>query len=277
VQVFSRFAATHVTSKGSRRRRLAGLAGALLGLTLGGCATFVDDCTAVSPEGGFWNNMRYRRELLLSRPDPLEVLATSQDGDMRARAYRALKEPKARGGSDEDQTKMIDLLATAAKSERDLVCRLAATEKLAEFKDQRVHQALNDAFYAPANFQSKDPVVRIAAVQGMAKVGDPSGAQVLAEIMARDPSRDVRLAAADGLGKFQSYQATSALVKVLKEEKDVALRHSAAQSLKQITGKDLPPQADQWEAYLQQKTGPDQQIVREPSKNILEQVGFWPK
>jgi HEAT repeat protein len=109
-------------------------------------------------------------------------------------------------------------------------------------------------------------------------VGDPTAAQTLAEVVARDPSRDVRIAAADGLGNFQSYQATSALVKILKEDRDVALRFQAAESLKQITGKDLPPQADQWEAYLQQKNaGPDQQIVREPSKSMLEQVNFWQK
>lgn len=269
-----------VRSVGATRRQLIlGMGGALLGFALSGCSHFMDDATAVSPEGGFWNNMRYRRELLFNRPPPLEVLAQSQDGDLRARAFRALEEPKAHGGSEQDQARMIELLATAAKSERDLICRLAATEKLGEFKDPRVQPALNEAFYAAANFKAKDPVVRVAAVQSMAKVGDPAAAQTLTEAMARDPARDVRMAAAIGLGKFQSYQATTALVKVLHDEKDVALRYQAAQSLKQITGKDLPPQADQWDAYLQQKgVGPDQQIVREPSnKNLLQQVMFWEK
>jgi HEAT repeat protein len=278
VQLFKQLLSTVHAVRITGRHRLLGLGGVLLGLSLSGCTNFVDDVTAVSPEGGFWNNLRYRRELIFSRPAPLDVLAKSQDGDMRARAYRALQEPRPHGGSDEDQTRMIELLATAAKSERDLICRLAATEKLGEFKDGRAHQALSDAFYAPANFQCQDPVVRVAAIQGMAKVSDPAAAQTLAEAVARDPARDVRLAAAEGLGRFQSYQATTALVKVLKEEKDVALRYQAAESLKQITGKDLPPQADQWEQYIQGRTGPDQQITREPSnKSLLQQVMFWEK
>ncbi|MCS6978458.1 MAG: HEAT repeat domain-containing protein [Gemmatales bacterium] len=258
------------------RTRLAGLtrgvAAACLGLALGGCSTFIDDITAVSPEGGFWNNMKYRQQLLLDRRDPMEVLATSRDGDLRARAYRRLKTT----GSPEEQAKLIQMLAEAAKSEKDLVSRLAAVEKLGEFKDPQAFQALQEAFYAPANAQARDPVVRIAAVQGMAKTGNAAAVPILSEVVLRDPSRDVRLAAADGLGRFQSADAANALVKVLKEERDIALRHKANESLRQMTGKQLPPQADQWEAYLQQRIGPDRQIAREP-KSPLQQVMFWEK
>jgi HEAT repeat protein len=254
------------------------LPGAVLAVVLSGCATFVDDITAVSPEGGFWNNMQYRKELLLSRRrDPLEILATSRDGDLRARAYRALREPKACGGSEEEQAKVLHLLAEAARSEKDLVCRLAAVEKLGQFQDPRAFQALQEAFYAPANFQAKDPVVRIAAVQGMGRVGNPEAVATLGEILTRDPSREVRLAAADALGRFPTGPAAQALVKVLKDEKDVALRHRAGQSLRQMTGKDLPPQAQPWEEYLRDKIGPDQKLVREPSRNPLQQVMFWDK
>jgi hypothetical protein len=253
---------------GSRRA----LAAACLGLGLGGCSTFVDDITAVSPEGGFWNNMKYRQQLLFDRREPMEILATSRDGDLRARAYRRLKT----SGSAEEQAKVIQMLAEAAKSEKDLVCRLAATEKLGEFKNPQAFQALQEAFYAPANAQARDPVVRIAAVQGMAKTGNPAAVPILSEVVLRDPSRDVRLAAADGLGRFQSADAAGTLVKLLKEERDIALRHKAHESLKQMTGKNLPPQADQWETYLQERIGPDRQIAREP-KNPLQQVMFWEK
>lgn len=265
--------ASHRRPSANDRRGLLWKAAVLTGaFCLGGCSTFVDDITAVSPEGGFWNNMKYRQQLLFDRRDPLEVLASSRDGDLRARAYRRLKTT----GSEEERAKVIDLLAEAAKSEKDMVSRLAAVEKLGEFKDPRAFQALQEAFYAPANAQARDPVVRIAAVQGMARSGNPNAVPILAEVVVRDPSRDVRLAAADGLGRFQNADAANALVKVLKEERDIALRHKANESLKQITGKQLPPQADQWEAYLQQRIGPDRQIAREP-KNPLQQVMFWEK
>src|SRR5262249_12017985 len=52
---------------------------------------------------------------------------------------------------------------------------------------------------------------------------------------------DERIAAARSLGKDQHYQATAALVDVLRSEKDVALRDRAHRSLVLATGKDLPP------------------------------------
>lgn len=216
---------------------------ALIALGLAGCANFWDDVTAVNA---------YRWQLLFDRTPPLTVLAESKDGDLRARAIRALKEPLEHGGTQQDQDMMMELLASAARTEPQTVSRLAAVEKLGEFKDPRASKAVIEAFYERNNFSNKDPVVRIAALKSLAKIGDPAAVETLTEALARDPDRDVRLTAADGLGRFQNYQATQALVRVLKEEKDVALRHQATESLQQITGQDLPPKAEAWEAFLQQ-------------------------
>jgi hypothetical protein len=250
------------------------LSSAVLSLSLGGCAQFIDDCTAVSPQGDFMSNMHFRYNLLFHRPPPMEVLASSQDGDERALAYRRLRIP---GGNSEEQTQVLSILAKAAREERDLVCRLAATEKLGESDDPRVIQAVADAFYAPANATDQGMVVRVAAVNALAQLGNPESAQLLADAAAKDPQRDVRMAALKGLGQFQGQQATNTLVQVLKEEKDVAMRFTANASLQKITGRELPPEADQWEQYFQnpaQFPAPERSVTKD-AKEVLKQVSFW--
>ena len=59
-------------------------------------------------------------------------------------------------------------------------------------------------------------------------------------------------AAARALGKFSHYQATEALVRVMQNEKDIALRDRAHESLQIATGKKLPPDAKEWEQLLHQ-------------------------
>ena len=59
------------------------------------------------------------------------------------------------------------------------------------------------------------------------------------------------------LQAFTKYQATEALLHVLQGEKDVALRDCAHRSLQLATGKDLPPDAKQWEAFLRQANTPN--------------------
>jgi HEAT repeat protein len=225
--------------------------GSLLLISGLGCAQTWDDLTAHSPEGGFANDLRFRTALLLHRRPPLEVLAESQDGDLRARAYKALKEPREHGGTDEDQKMMMDLLASAAKTEKFAYCRVAAVEKLGQFKDPRAVSALQDAFYAPANVSERNPIVRVAVVQQLARKDDAHAAKLLIDALGKDPARDVRLAAAEGLGHQRYAETAEALVQVLKDDQDVALRHVATESLKKITGKDMPAKPEPWEAYLQ--------------------------
>src|SRR5207248_9449674 len=63
---------------------------------------------------------------------------------------------------------------------------------------------------------------------------------------------DVRIAAARALGKFSHYQATEALVRVMQNDKDVALRDRAYESLQAATGKKLSPDGKEWEQLLHQ-------------------------
>jgi hypothetical protein len=250
-------------------------------LSLAGCASSSwDDATAVSPTGKFADTVALRFHLLFHKIDPMQTLAESTDGDLRARAYRMLKEPKQTGGNEQEQAHLLEVLAAAAKTEKQTICRLAAVEKLGEFQDPRAVKALTDAFYAPANFSDKQPVVRMACLTSLGRTGDASGLETLTEAALRDPSMDVRIAAAQALGNFKDYQAPQALVEILKQEKNGALRHQAAESLQQITGKDLPADATAWEDFLRNPTQPppERKLARpnrdRPRQNSVEQAAY---
>ena len=76
-------------------RCLAGAA--LTSLGLSGCAGFWDDVTSKD----------FKVQAMFVTPNPLLVLRDSTDGDKRAKALRALTEPKQNGGSDEDQDAVV--------------------------------------------------------------------------------------------------------------------------------------------------------------------------
>src|SRR5262249_33427990 len=81
-------------------RRLTGAALASLGLW--GCAGFGDEVTS----------RNFHVQALFVKPDPLVVLRDSSDGDERAKALRALQEPKQNGGTDEEQDALVKILTT---------------------------------------------------------------------------------------------------------------------------------------------------------------------
>ena len=74
---------------------------------------------------------------MFTKPNPLLVLRDSSDGDKRAKALRALREPKQYGGGDAEQEAIVSILTTAATTEKQPLCRLAAIQSLGHFKDPR--------------------------------------------------------------------------------------------------------------------------------------------
>ena len=257
---------------------------ALAGLALPGCAQLWDDLTAHSPEGGFVNDMRYRCRLLFTRPDPFTVLAENKtDGDLRARAYRALPEPREHGGTEEEQTLVLKLLAAGAREEKDTICRLAAIERLGTFKDPRVTQLLlEDSAAGPSPLYDKSPVVRMAVLKLLAARGEPAAVDKLAEALARDPDPDVRITAAKGLGHFQTDRATAALVQALKEqeqksvrERHGALQHEVGLALRRITGKELPAESAAWEDYLRNTPAAEQERIAREAHKPLVKLASW--
>lgn len=233
------------------RRRLA-LALSLLVLPgLGGCAGFWDEITSRD----------FHVKTLFVRPDPLVVLRDSNDGDKRAKAYRALEEPARNGGTQEQQDAIVKILTTAATTERQPLCRLAAIQTLGNFQDPRAVQGLVEAYYEAGAFPPDTAAaIRCQTLASLGRTKSPAAVELLARVVRepavegteqeRQQSLDTRIAAARALGNFNHYQATEALVYVLKSEKDVALRDRAHESLQAATGKDLPADAAAWEQLL---------------------------
>lgn len=288
-------------TKGSRALRITGAL--LAGLALSGCTTtFWDDVTSRD----------FQFQDLWVKPNPLIVLRDSHDGDARARALASLREPKAHGGSDQDQDAMLSILITAAKTDQQPLCRLAAIQSLGTFQDARAVQGLTDAFFAvTVDAPRKDPlstesfatntafppetsnVIQCETLAALGKTKNPVAVELLARVARPGPStvveaseeekqqnRDLRLAALRALANFNHYQATEALVQVLQKDKDVAVHHRALESLQASTGKQLADDPKAWDDLLHQQPTSTQNAAKPAEKDKgwgIDLAGWWSK
>jgi HEAT repeat protein len=233
---------------------------------------------------GFWDDVTSRDfdvATLFVKPHPLVVLRDSQDGDAKAKALRALREPSQYGGTREEQEVVVKVLVGFAVSGPP-VCRLAAIESLGRFQDPRAVPALTDAYYSADSFSPEiATVIRCQALTAMGETHSPATIELLARV-ARQPAtkgsgqekqqtQDERMAAVRALGKFSQYQSTETLVYVLGSEKDVALHDLAYASLQQATGKDLPPDPKAWDDLLHH----NQLAPTPPEPNPIRRVVGW--
>jgi HEAT repeat protein len=232
-----------------RSRWLLGAAAVALLLT-DGCA-FLDD----------FSIKRMNFEDFRDPPNPLEVARNSPDGTLRQRAIRCLKEPLSHGGTQKDQDIYVDLLNYLAANDRQALCRMAAIDVLRQYKDPRAVDGLKEAYYRAGSFDSYVAnKIRCLALQALGETHQPAAVETLVRVLREPPAEgpdvdkqeklDERMAAARSLGNFKQYQATAALVDVLKKDQDVALRRCAHESLESATGRDIPPDAVQWAEFL---------------------------
>jgi hypothetical protein len=225
-------------------------------LALTGCADFWDDISSHEHHFG---------QMFRAPPDPLVVLRDDSDGDHRAKAFLALKEPQQFGGTQVQQDAMVHILSEAVVNERQPLCRVAAINTLSHFKDPRAVDALKEAFYRAGDKFDPDKatILRCCALRALGETRNPAAVDLLVRVLREPPAAgtkvderqvlDERIAAARALGHFNHYQATETLVAVLRTEQDVALRERAYESLEDATGnRQLPPDAVAWENYLQQ-------------------------
>ena len=218
---------------------------ACLSLALSGCASFWDDVTS--------RNFDVRT--YFEKPNPFVVLQNSNDGNERARALRALREPSQYGEAPQDQEAVLKILSTAASKERQFLCRMAAIESLGHCKDPRAVNGLTEAFYSSGTF-APDLATRMQtqAAISLGETRQPQALQFLIRLVQEKPRgegsdldkqqiMDVRIAAARALANYNDGTAIAALQEVLKTEKDVALRNSAQDSL-EIAGGTRKPLVD---------------------------------
>jgi hypothetical protein len=197
-----------------------------------------------------------------NRPDPLSVIDKSQNGDERRKALLALTEPRGNGGSEKDQDLVIKTLSYSALHENQIICRLAAVHTLSHFKDPRAVDILKDAYYRANAFTPEQvSILRCRILEALGETGNPAAVDLLVKVLREPPvdgpdvdkqqKLDERTSAARALGHFSHYQATAALAEVLRNEKqEVALAQTAHQSLVQATGRNLPPDPQQWNDLL---------------------------
>lgn len=247
---------------------------------------------------------------LFTSEDPITVLRNRVDGNDRADAMRRLKEPAKNGKGQAEQDEALQILWTAATTDPSPIVRVAAIDALGRFDDPRAVRMLMDA-YQKADGVPSDPakvvnadVTPASAIDPIALLG-PSGFEpsfvatlrsrtvtalagkqdaeavgFLAKVATTDPAgedrqldRDVRAAAVRGLGQMRSKEAAVALASVLKQEatRDVVLAQNAHEGLKQLTGKDLPADPDQWSQVVQAGVS-----VEPKGTSLIERMG-WTK
>lgn len=224
----------------------------------------------------------YRLEGVFQREDPLLVLRDSDDGHKRSKALARLKEPLQNGGTREEQDLYLKILVQTAKEDREPLCRMAAVRTLGSYKDPRAARTLEEVYQLRLPFTpDMNSVLRQQALAGLEQTGDPEARHLLIRV-ARQPGSptessladrqqtlDERLTAVRGLARYHQYDAIDALVHVLENEKDVALKDRAHRSLREATGRELPPEPRLWRQLLNDPNSPEL-AAQEP--NFIQRV-----
>ncbi|MGE3804469.1 MAG: HEAT repeat domain-containing protein [Gemmataceae bacterium] len=226
-------------------------------LPLTGCSSLWEEVTS----------REFKVKNLFTRPDPIVVMRESTDGDKRAKALLAMKEPRGHGGGDLEQNTVLQIMNAAATTDRQPLVRLAAVEQLGTFQDQRAIPILEDAFYKAGDFSPEIATrIQCRVLTSMGETRKPEVKRFLIDKL-KEPTaersdlaqqrNDRCLAAARALGNFPDDTAVSeALFATFSNEKeDVALRDRAHVSLQDITGERLPAEVAVWEQYLHPQPG----------------------
>jgi hypothetical protein len=230
-----------------RGRWAAGFSGFALAVGLTGCA---------GP--GWWDDVSSRdfhfKDVFKGSPPPMQVLRENPDGDARAKAMLALKEPLASGGTQAEQDEVMQFLTRSAIGDAQPLCRRAAIQTLGRFHDPRAVPALTQA-YETAGQQTQD-VAGALQTQVLVALGEtrqPAAVNFLVQTASkpcpaeatekdRQVVRDNRLAAVRALRNFDgSPEVAAATGKLAETERDVALRDRARETYAKVTGKEAPP------------------------------------
>jgi len=234
---------------------------AFFAFSLGGCGHFSEDFWARNENGDWWD-FSYKWDLAWNQGGPpLKVLAESQDGDLRRRAIMRLIEPS----NPKDLEHYLTILAAAAKSERDVICRIAAVQQLATYRDARATQAIIEAYQVPVKGNETGIMLQLAIVTALGQRKDPAAMDTLLDALNPKNPEDLRAAAAQALGRFPNYKSAEALLASLKQDRNVAVRHEAHESLVKLTGRELPPDAAAWDQAFKQAAEKGEPLAKEPS------------
>jgi hypothetical protein len=223
------------------RRLTRGIAAATLASGLMGCANTWDDMTSRD----------FHVRMLFTSTDPMVVLRDSTDGDARAKALLALREPRESGGTDAEQSAVLEILTRSAVNDARPLCRLAAAQTLGRFKDPKAAQILVSCYDAAATLTGESAVaVQTTALTSLGQTKQPQASAFLVSIASKKPNpdqtdrdmmvqRDLRLAAVRALTAYNgSTEIATAMARIVQEEREPALRDRARETYVKITGKE---------------------------------------
>lgn len=262
------------------RRRLRSASGGLLALVLGalaGCAP----CASIDD----FHIKKLNFDVFREPDNPVQVVQTSKDGNERARALLCLREPLARGGTQQEQDVVVGLLVHSAANETQPWCRSCAISSLRHFKDPRAAEGLKDAYYRANTFAPQTAAaLRSQALAALGETANPVALDLILRVLKEPPvegpdqdrqqKREERIVAMRALAHFKHYQATTALVDVLRTEKDPEMRTPAHEALMAATGKNLPPDAQAWADLLQNPNSPAARAAEPgPIDKVMRLVG----
>jgi hypothetical protein len=195
----------------------------------------------------------FRVSSIWERNDPMTVLHESTDGDDRAKALRALKEPRANGGNDVEQDRVLQVLSQSAVSDPQPLCRLAAVQTLGRFSDPRAVQILVAAYEAAPQLPSEvSGAIQCAALTSLGAARQQTAITFLVraateplptQVIERElnQARDTRLAAVRALKNYQgSPEVADAMAQLLRSERDVAMLDRARDTYVKVTGREPP-------------------------------------
>jgi hypothetical protein len=126
----------------------------------------------------------------------------------------------------------------------DPMVRSAAVRGLAYMDGEGVVDTIADSL-----LHDKNVFVRCDAAQALGSRVPAEGAAALIEAVKNDTSTDVRVAAAESLRQFQNKAAADALVDAVQDA-DIAIAMRSWESLRFMTGQDLPRETVAWRDFF---------------------------
>ena len=140
--------------------------------------------------------------------------------------------------------------AHMAESDMDPTVRAAALRALNRCRDGKF-----TAIYVSA-LNDPSPWVRLEAAKALANIPDPKSVPGLIKLLAdTQQTRDIRVAAADGLRAYQTSDVAQALIRVLTD-RDFGVAWQARQSLNLMTAQDYAYDQTKWLNFLTQNVKP---------------------
>jgi len=154
---------------------------------------------------------------------------------------------------------VVKVFCLVARTDKDPMVRAAAVRGLGVMQGDEVMPTLSRV---AINDQS--PYVRMDAAASLGRQAQPEGMPALVQSLQGDSNSDVRMTAADSLAAYKSKSAAEALIGALRDP-SLAVAQKAWQSLRYMTGQNLPRDDQAWGEYLQSADNPFVGYARPPA------------